>query len=209
MSQIVEPSEAEPLEAIPVEEQPPRPWLVITSWLLFAVVILGAGVYVYTLVDPSGDSLVARYVNGDTGQSFQSIHDQIGVELPTSARRRVESGPLGDTVTVESSPGSGYLFSVTKTPEPEAALENFKPLLDRSARAVAKNFHGQIVGQTKAVALGDLATKDVYFRRGNTYTRVRFILAIDRLYTLVAQTTSADDKAFNRFVLSFVPLGLN
>ena len=208
MSQIVEPSEAEPLEAIPVETQPPKPWFAVVSWLMFAVVLVAAGLYVFTLVDPSGDSLVTSYVKGDSGKSYQSIRDQISIELPTTAHRRVESGPLGDTVTVESSPGSGYLFSVTKTPEPEAALESFKPLLDRTARAVAKDFKGKIVSETKAVAYGDLATKDVYFRRGDTYTRVRFVLSIDRLYTLIAQTKSPDDKAFNRFVLTFVPLGV-
>ena len=202
------PEDAEPPEAIPVGSSRKNLLTIIAAWATLVLVIVAAGWFVWDqLIRPDGGDLVSRYADGDEGVTYESIEDQFGVIFPSRWRRHVTPSALGDVTRVESTPGPDYLFSVTRAPIPETALENFKQSLRESAADFAKAHNAKIVVETPSMPFIDMGVKDVVMEKGGSTWRVRFVLATDRIYTLEARTPNDDDGPFKRLVESFVPLG--
>lgn len=208
MTKVVEPDEAEPLEAIPVASRREGLLAVVAAWTVLFLVIAVAGWFVWDqLIRPDGGSLVSRYADGDTGETYESVEDQLSVVLPSRWRRNLQASPLGEIARIESTPGSGYLFAVTRTPMPETALESYKQTLNEAARSFADTHRAEIVSQTPAIPFNDVGLEEIVMRKGDRWWRVRFVLATDRLYTLEARTPDDDDGPFKRLTESFVVLG--
>lgn len=208
MNQVAEPTEAEPLDAIPVGPDPRHTLGVVTAWVVLGLVLVVAGWFLWTrVIDPSGETLVDRYANGDAGQTYESVRDQFRATFPTTPRRHEQAGPNGPIVEVVSRPGPGYAFSVTREPEPVSAIENFTTTLDTAAGELARSVGGEIVSQMDPQPFIDVAVKDFTFRKGAAYYRARLILATDRLYTIEAMTPRSEAKPFEHLRKTFTILG--
>jgi hypothetical protein len=202
--------EAEPLEAIVVEDGP-SPITLTATWIVVAILAVLALWWAWThVINPSGGSVVDRYVNGDNSHLYESLRDEFRVELPTKPQRHEQPGDaLGPTVVVDSRPGPDYLFAVIRQPEPDTALENYVPTLNTAAGALAAQVHGEIVKQTPPLPLpiNSVAVKDVVFRTGDRYYRNRLILASGRLYTLQVMVKGTDEDPFTAMAKTFKVLG--
>jgi hypothetical protein len=199
---------AEPLEAIVVESRAPNPLTTGLAWAGLAVVVLIMVWWVWTRwIDPSAGGTIARYVNGTSGVVFEDPRDEFRVTTPTQWKRTAETGPLGTTVTVADDVGPDYSFTVTKTPEPETALEDYESSLNQVAGQLATQSNASIVSQMKPTAILDVAVKEVVYQKGGTFWRARIELLKDRLYTIVAKAPNRDDAPFQRLVTSFQILG--
>jgi hypothetical protein len=208
VNQVIDPMEAEPLDAIPVDSGPGRTVVVIATWVGVGLVAVFVLWFFWTnVISSDGGSLVDRYASGDTGVLYESLRDQMKMELPTQPTRHEVPDPNGSTVSVVSTPGSDYQFSVTRQPQSGDALETYTPILDAAAGSLAQQAGGEIVSQTKAVPLVDVAVKDVTFKKGDEYYRNRLVLANDRLYTVQAKVKGDDAAPFNRLWKTFEILG--
>ncbi len=208
MNQVIEPTEAEPLDAIPVGPGPGRTVAVAAAWIAVGVIaLLGVWLVWTNVVDSSGSSVVESYTSGKTGALYSSDRDGFKVELPTSPRRRAVTGPSGSTVVVDSRPGSGYSFAVIRIPQPEIALESYTPTLDTAAGSIANQVGGEIVSQTTPVPFGKVALKDVVFRKGDEYYRNRMVLTTNGLYTVQAMVKGPDAAPFKHLWSTFQILG--
>ncbi|MBM3674448.1 MAG: hypothetical protein FJW88_05740 [Actinobacteria bacterium] len=208
MTRVVEPDEAEPLEAIPVVSTREGIIAAIVAWAALFLVIGFAGWFVWTrVIDPSAGSLVSRYADGDAGNLYEGVGDQFRVVLPSEWRRHTRPSPLGEIVRVESKPGAGYLYSVTVTPQPESALEAYPASLDAAIDGFAKQHQARVVSSTKPVPFDDVAVAYGTFRRNDTWWRALFMLAPDRLYTVVEEAPNDSEDGFNRMTKSFTIIG--
>jgi hypothetical protein len=208
MSQVIDP-EAEPLEAIVVGDGPVHTAVVVATWLGVALVVVVAIWFAWTqVINPSGGSVVERYVDGE-GHLYESLRDQFRAEFPTKPSRQVLRGPLGEIAVVTSRPGPDYQFTVIHEPQPETALENYGPTLNTAAGSLANQVGGEIVSQTPPLplAINNVAVKDVVFRKGDDYYRNRLILARDRLYTVQAKVKGDDKAPFTELAKTFQVLG--
>ena len=209
MSQVIDPRETEPLDAIVVDDGPSRITLAAT-WAVVGLLGLLVLWWAWThVINPSGGSEVERYVKGDNTHLYESLRDQFRVELPTAPRRHELPGPLGPTVVVDSRPGPDYLFAVIREPQPTTALENYVATLNTAAGSLAQQAKGEIVSQFDPIAIpiNHVAVKDIVFRKGDLYFRNRLILATDRLYTLQVMVKGRDDAPFTAMAKSFTILG--
>jgi len=207
MNQVVDP-DAEPLDAIVVEDEPPNPAVVAVTWIGVAIVALVILWFAWTqVINPGGGSVVDRYASGDTGHLYESLRDQFRAEFPTTPTRRVENGPFGQTADLTSRPGPDYSFTVVRESEPETALENYATTLDTAAGSLASQVKGEITSQSKPVVIQDVAVKFVTYRVGDEYYRNQLTLASDRLYTVQAKVKGTDQAPFNRLTKSFEILG--
>lgn len=208
MSQVQDP-EAEPLEAVLVGDDP-SPAAVIATWLGVGLVTVVVLWFAWTqVINPSGGSTVDQYVDDETGFDYESLRDQFKAEFPTKPSRRAQSGEFGDTVEVTSKPGGRYTFTVVRSPQPETALETYRPTLNAAANALRRSFGGEVVSQTPALplAIQSVAVKQIALRKGDTYQRAQFVLAKDRMYTLQVTMDGDDVEPFNRLVETFAVLG--
>jgi hypothetical protein len=209
VSQVIDPSETEPLDAILVDDRP-SPVVLVATWAVVGLLGLLVLWWAWThVINPSGGSEVERYIKGDNGHLYESLRDQFRVELPTDPRRHEQPGPLGPIVVVDSRPGPDYLFAVIREPEPATALENYVPTLNTAAGSLAEQVHGEIVSQFDPIPIpiNHVAIKDIVFRKGGRYYRNRLILATDRLYTLQVMVKGKDDAAFTAMAKTFTVLG--
>ncbi len=134
MSQVIDPMEAEPLDAIVVDDGPSKVTLAAT-WIVVALLAFLALWWTWNhVINPNGGSVVDRYVAGDGGHLYESLRDEFRVELPTTPQRRESANGV---VVVDSRPGPDYLFAVIRQPEPDTALENYTPTLNTAAGALA------------------------------------------------------------------------
>ena len=108
-------------------------------------------------------------------------------------------------MTASSDPGSGYLFTVTNTAQPESLLANYTSALNQIAGQLASG--KSIVSQTKPAPIIDVAVKDVVYTGGSSTWHTRLILRADRLYEITAKTPNSDRAPFDRLVTSFKMLG--
>ncbi len=208
MSQVIEPTDADALDAIPVGPGPGRTIGLVLAWIGVTIVAVCAVWFLWSeVVDSSGGSVVESYAKGDPGQLYESLPDQFKVELPTTPRRTEHAGAGGPTVVVVSNPGAGYQFSVTREPQPSTALENYTAILNTAAGSLADQVGAEIVSQTDPQPYGKIAVKSVVFRKGKEYYRTELILATDRLYAIQAKTPSNDPAPFERLSKSFSILG--
>lgn len=199
---------AEPLEAMVVETRSPNPITTVIAWICLGLAIFLVGGWVWTRwINPSAGGTISRYVNKKGGAVFESPPDGFRVTLPTKGRRSTSPTEFGTSVTVASSPGDGYEFSVTRTPQSEATIGSYESSLNQIAGQLAGQDRASIESQVAPFVLFDDAIKDVVYRRGDTYWRVRLVLLEDRLYTISARSPNSDDKAAGRLIGSFQILG--
>lgn len=208
MNQTIDPADPDALEAIPVGPGPARAIAIALAWIAVGL-IAGFGIWLFwtQVVDPSGSSAVEAYASGGSGQLYTSLRDQFKVEMPTTPRRREQRGPDGTTVIVDSRPGPGYAFSVTREPQLDTALENYTATLDTAAGSLAAQAGGEIVSQSTPEPFVNVAVKDFVFRKRKEYYRNTLILASDRLYTIQAMVKGDDPAPFKRLSKSFAILG--
>lgn len=208
MNQVIEPTDAEALDAIPVGPSPGRTLGLIAAWIAVGlVVVLGLWLFWSNVVDPSGSSEVESFAAGKSGHLYESVRDGFKVKLPTAPRRREQTDASGTTVVVDSHPGSGYAFSVTREPQPETALENYTTTLNTAAGSLADQVGGEIVTQGDPTPYGSVALKSIVFRKHGEYYRAMLLLTQDRLYTVQAVVPSKDAEPFQRLWKSFSVLG--
>lgn len=209
MSQVIDPRETEPLDALVVDDGP-SPLVLVATWAVVALLGLLVLWWAWTrVINPSGGSVVDRYIKGDESHLYESLRDQFRVELPTEPQRREQPGPLGPVVVVNSRPGPDYLFAVIREPQPDTALENYIPTLDTAAGSLAQQVNGEIVKQSPPIPIpiNGVAIKDVMFRKGEMYYRNRLILANGRLYTLQVMVKGKDEAPFTAMAKTFKVLG--
>lgn len=198
---------AEPIEAIAVETRSDNPIVTALAWAGVVLVVLVLGWWVWTRwISPPVGGVIQQYVDGG-GVVFESPPDQFRVTMPTRYSRRTAPNPWGTIVTVSDRPGGGYLFSVTKTPQPESSLDNYRITLNQVARGLARGKNAEVVSESKPLPFVDIGLKEIVYRRDGTYWRVRLYLLSDRLYTVIAQAPNDDDAPFKRLVGSFQILG--
>ncbi len=194
MDQVIDPADPDALDAVPVDESGPgRTFAIVAAWIA-VVAVIGLGLWLFwtNVVDSSsGTSTVESYTRGETGKVYRSVRDGFRVELPTTPRRRELDGAAGPTVVVDSRPGSGYSFSVTRSPQNEDTLANYTAALNTAAGSIAADSGGEIVSQTDPVQYGKVVLKDVVYRKGGQWYRTRLMLSADRLYDVQAMTKSA------------------
>jgi hypothetical protein len=208
VNQVIDPADPDALEAVPVGPGPARTLMIAAAWIGVAV-IAGLGLWLFWthVVDPNGSTAVADYVSGDKSVYYSNLGDQFKVEMPTTPTRRVRNDPEGKTVTLESRPAPGYSFSVTRTPQPDNALENYTTVLNTAAGSLAEQAGAEIVKQGDPTAIVDVAVKTLVYRKGNEYYRNMLLLAQGRLYTIQAKVKGDSPKAYNRLWHSFAVLG--
>lgn len=207
MDQVIDPTDPDALDAIPVDQGPGRTIGIAVAWIAVGLVAgLALWLFWTNVIDSSGSSAVESYTSGKTGQLYSSVRDGFKVELPTPPRRREIDGPAGPTVVVDSQPGSGYSFSVTRVPESDTALENYTAVLNTAAGSIAEGVGGEIVSQTDPTPFGEVALKDVVFRKGSEYYRNRLVLGADGLYTVQAKVKGRDPAPFNHLWSTFTVL---
>jgi hypothetical protein len=208
VSQVIEPTDADALDAIPVGPGPGRTIGLVLAWAGVVLVAICAVWFLWSqVVGSSGGSVVESYAKGDPAQTYESLRDQFKVELPTTPRRTERVGPEGTTVVVVSNPGPGYQFSVTREPQPSTALESYTEVLNTAAGSLADQVGAEIVSQTNPLPFGKVAVKNVVFRKGKEHYRTTLLLATDRLYAIQAKTPSNDPAPFQRLSKSFSILG--
>ncbi len=208
MNEVIDPADPEALDAIPVGPNPGRTLGIAAAWIAVGLVIgLALWLFWTNVIDQSGTSTVESYTAGTSGELYSSVRDGFKVELPTTPRRRELDRADGTTIVVDSRPGAGYSFSVTRSPQPETGLENYVTTLNTAAGAVAASVGGEIVSQTDPIPYIDVAVKDVVFRKGNQYYRNRLVLARDRLYIVQAMVKGKDAAPFNRLWKTFARIG--
>jgi hypothetical protein len=208
VSQTIDPETVQPLEAIPVGTDR-RGWLiVVASWLAVFLLVGVTGWWLWTrVINPNGGSIVHQYAHKNAGQTYESVADEFRATFPTTYHRNVEQSQYGPIVTVDSRPGPGYLFSVSRQPVPESALENYDTTLNNSAHMLVADAKAKITSQTKPLILGDFAIKNVAYQRGSHYWVLNLRMVKDRLYTLLTETPNSDKAPANRLNNSFVALG--
>jgi hypothetical protein len=209
VNQVIDPMEAEPLDAIVVDDGP-SPVVLVATWIVVGLLIVLALWWAWTrVINPSGGSVVDKFVAGESGELYESLRDQFRVELPTKPQRREEPGPLGPVAIVDSRPGPDYLFAVIREPQPADALEDYAPILDTAAGSLANQVGGEIVSQSPPIPIpiNGQAIKDVVFRKGEQYYRNRLILANGRLYTLQVMVKGKDEDPFTAMAKTFKMLG--
>jgi hypothetical protein len=206
VNQVIDPADAEALDAIPVREGPGRAIGIAAAWIAVALVA-GLALFFFwtTVVDPSESSEVESFAAGKGGQLYASARDGFKVEMPTTPIRR-ESGGV---VVVDSQPGPGYSFSVTREPQPETALENYVVTLNTAAGSLAAQTGGEIVKQGDPVPFNDVAVKSIVFRKGDEYYRNMLLLSTSSLYTIQAKIKGDDEAPFHQLWKSFSVLGDN
>jgi hypothetical protein len=208
VNEVIDPTDPGALDAIPVGPGPARTFAIALAWITVGLIAGLGGWLLWTqVVNPSGSSAVESYAAGSSGTQYASLADQFKVQLPTTPTRRERHDVDGTTVVVESRPGPGYTFSVTREPQPPAALENFTAILDTAAGSLAQQAGAEILSQTNPSAFVDVAVKDVVFRKGNEYYRNTLMLASNRLYTIQAMVKGKDPAPFKRLTKSFDILG--
>jgi hypothetical protein len=208
VNQVIDPADDETLDAIPVGPGPGRTVVIALAWIGVGL-IAGLGLWLFwtQVVDPSGSSAVESYAAGDGGELYTSRRDQFKVEMPTTPRRRQLRAADGTTVIVESRPGPGYAFSVTREPQSADALENYTATLDTAAGSLTQQAGGELVSQTDPRPFVNVAVKDFVFRKGKEYYRTSLILASDRLYTIQAMVKGTDAAPYQRLTKTFEILG--
>jgi hypothetical protein len=208
VNQVIDPADPEALDAVPVGPNPGRTLGIVAAWIAVGLVIgLSLWLFWTNVIEQNGSSTVESYTAGDSGERYSSVRDGFKVELPTTPRRRELNQAGGTTIVVDSRPGAGYSFSVTRSPEPETGLENYTSTLNTAAGSIADSVGGEIVSQTDPIAYIDVAVKDVVFRKGNEYYRNRLVLATDRLYIVQAMVKGKDPAPFDRLWKTFGRLG--
>ncbi len=206
MNEVIDPPEDETLDAIPVGPGPGRTVAIALAWIGVGLVVgLGLWLFWTQVVDPSGSSAVESYVSGDGGVVYRSRADGFKVEMPTTPSRRRSAD--GTTVVVESRPGPGYAFSVTREPQTQDALANYTATLDTAAGSLTQQAGGELVSQTVPQPFGTIALKDFVFRKGKEYYRTSLLLMADRLFTIQAMVKGTDAAPFKRLTKSFQVLG--
>jgi hypothetical protein len=208
VDQVIDPADPDALDAVPVDESGPGRTIAIVAAWVAVVAVIGIALWLFftNVVDTtsnSGASIVESYTKGDTGKSYASVRDGFRVILPTTPQRREFDDAAGPAVVVDSRPGSGYAFSVTRTPQDEDTLANFTAALNTAAGSIVADSGGEIVSQTEPVQYGTVVLKDVVFRKGGQWTRVRLVLSADRLYSVQAQTKSRDPAPFDHLWETF------
>jgi hypothetical protein len=208
VDQVIDPADPDALDAVPVDEPGPgRTVAIVAAWVA-VVAVIGVALWIFftNVVDTtssSGASVVASYTKGETGKKYSSVRDGFRVTLPTTPRRREFDDAAGPTVVVDSRPGSGYLFSVTRSAQNEDTLANFTAALNTAAGSIVSDSGGEIVSQTDPVQYGTVVLKDVVFRKGAQWYRTRLVLSADRLYAVQAQTKSKDPAPFDHLWKTF------
>lgn len=208
MDQVIDPADPDALDAVPVEESGPgRTVALVAAWVA-VVVVIGIALWLFfsnvaDTTSNSGGSIVASYTKGETGKQYSSARDGFRVTLPTTPRRRTFDDAAGPAVVVDSRPGSGYVFSVTRSPQNEDTLANYTAALNTAAGSIVSDTGGEIVSQTDPVQYGTVVLKDVVFRKGGAWYRTRLVLTADRLYAVQAQTKSKDPAPFDHLWKTF------
>jgi hypothetical protein len=198
----------EPLEAIPVDTGTGSRFGSVFAWVAVAIVVVVVGGWVWTRwINPPVGGTIDRYAHDGGGVVFENPADEFRAMYPTKWRRTTEPNELGTVVTVSDDPGGGYAFSVTKTPEPETLLENYKSALNQLAGQLASAEGAELIDQAGPVPLHDVALTNVVYRKGGTYWRVRLILLQDRLYTIVVKAPNNDPAPYQRLTTTFQILG--
>jgi hypothetical protein len=208
VNEVIDPADPEALDAIPVGPNPGRTLGIAAAWVAVGLVIgLALWLFWTNVIDQSGTSTVESYTAGDSGQRYASVRDGFRVELPTTPRRRAINGAEGRTIIVDSRPGDGYSFSVTRTAQPETGLENYVSTLNTAAGQIAASAEGESVSQTDPIPYIGVAVKDVVFRKGNQYYRNRLVLTTDSLFIVQAMVEGKDQEPFDRLWESFARIG--
>jgi hypothetical protein len=206
VDQVIDPADPDALDAVPVEESGPgRTVAIVAAWVA-VVAIIGVALWLFfsNVADTtSGTSTVESYAKAETGQVYSSVRDGFRVTLPTTPHRRELDEAAGPTVIVESRPGSGYSFSVTRSPQSEDALANYSAALNTAAGQLAADRGAEIVSQSDPAPFVNVAVKDVVFRKGGQWYRNRLVLTADRLYTVQAVTKSKDPAPFDHLWKTF------
>jgi hypothetical protein len=204
---VTDEADADPIEAIAVETGRPNPLPSIVAWLAVAAVVVLAGWWVWNRwIDPPVGGIIARYVDNG-GVKFENPADGFLATFPSKWTRSTSQNGIGTVVTVRSRPGEGYDFSVTKTPQPLSALDEYTTALNVIVGKFATDLDAEIVDQKPPVIVQDVVVKSATLRKGDTYWRVQLLLLRDRLYTIIAKTPGADPAPFERLTKSFLILG--
>ena len=204
MNQVIDPADAEALDAIPVGEGPGRAIGIAVAWIAVGLVVGLALWFFWTkVVDPTESSAVDSFAAGKGGQLYASARAGFKVEMPTTPIRR-ESGGV---VIVDSQPSPGYSFSVTREAQPETALENYVVTLNTAAGSLAAQNGGEIVKQGDPVPFNNVAVKSIVFRKGNEYYRNMLLLSTNKLYTIQAKIKGSNEAPFHQLWKSFSVLG--
>ena len=199
---------ADPIEAIPVETTTANPVTTALAWIAVVVAVALIGSWVWTRwIEPPVGGTIERYVKGTGGVVFENPAAEFRVTMPTQYQQTTGSNPWGQIVTVSDSPGGGYQFSVTKTPQPVAALDSYDQGLNRLAGKLAADAGAAIVSQSKPIPLNDIGYKQLVYKKGNTYWRAQLELLKDRLYTVIAKAPNDDAGPYVRLATSFQILG--
>ncbi len=205
---MIDEETAEPLEAVVVETRSSNPLTTVVAWIGLGLVVFVVGWWVWTRwINPSAGGTISRYVDKTGGVLFESPQDGFKVTTPTKSRRVTAKNEFGTIITVSSSPGDGYEFSATRTPQSEATLESYKSSLNQIAGQLAGQEGAAIDSQVDPVVIGDSAVKQVVFRKGDIYWRVLLVLLKDRLYTVTARSPNNDQAPYQRLTESFQILG--
>jgi hypothetical protein len=200
---------ADPIEAIPVETTTANPVLTVVAWFAVVAAVAFIGFWVWTRwIDPPVGGTIDRYVKGTTGQEFADPNiAEFRATMPTKFQVTSGSNQWGPVVTVSDSPGGGYQFSVTKTPQPAGALDSYQEGLNRLAGQLASDADAEIVEQSKPIPFGDIVVKQFAYRKGDTYWRAGLELLKDRIYTIVVKAPNDDAAPYQRLVKTFQILG--
>jgi hypothetical protein len=200
---------ADPLEAIPVETTTANPLTTAIAWVAVVAAVALIGFWVWTRwIDPPVGGTIDRYVNENAGPVFADPNvAQFRVTMPTNYQVSSLKNADGTIVTVNDSPGGGYLFSVTKTPEPATALDSYEQGLNRLTGQLAAERGAAIVLQSKPIPLNDLVFKRFVLKKGDTYWRGQLELLKDRLYTIIVKSPNSDDAPYLHLVKTFEVLG--
>jgi hypothetical protein len=210
VDQVIDPADPEAIDAVPVEESGPGRTIAIVAAWVAVVAVIGIALWLFfsNVADSgNGASTVESYTKGETGEVYSSVRDGFRVTLPTTPRRRELDDAAGPTVVVASRPGSGYSFSVTRSPQNEEALANYTAALNTAAGSLAADSGAEIVSQSDPAPVVNIAVKDVVFRKGGQWYRNRLVLTADRLYTVQAVTKSRDPAPFDHMWKTFKVLG--
>ena len=202
VNQVIDPTDAEALDAIPVGPSPARTLGIAAAWIAVGLVIgLALWLFWTNVVDPErqlGGRVVRRR------RLAASCTRRCGTGSRSSCRRRRAGASAtdadGPTIVVDSRPGAGYSFSVTRVaPARVRRSRTTSPTLNTAAglaRATGRRRDREPDATRSRTSTS--RSRDVVFRKGNEYYRNLLVLAPDRLFIVQAKVKGKDPAPFNR-----------